>query len=273
MLDIRQSSNYIKYLENTGWVVEEKNDIYYFIKKFPFIGSVIKIQRPEILDYSYIYKLANKHKAFQIIVEPISSSNFKVLTSTGFKISKNPYLPTKTLQLNLTKGQDKLIYNMKKDCRSALKKNDNLRFMIYDLKNINEFRIVWKQSVPLKRYVPSLSNLKSLKKSFGKDCLLITDQGKLAGGVFLISGKYAYYWFAFTGKKGRKNQIQYAIVWKAILWAKKKGCKLFDFEGIYDSRFPNESWKGFTHFKKSFGGKEITYPGTFIKTNIFRVFK
>jgi lipid II:glycine glycyltransferase (peptidoglycan interpeptide bridge formation enzyme) len=43
------------------------------------------------------------------------------------------------------------------------------------------------------------------------------------------------------------------------------GCKIFDFEGIYDSRFPIKSWLGFTHFKKQFGGNEIAYPGCYIK--------
>lgn len=52
------------------------------------------------------------------------------------------------------------------------------------------------------------------------------------------------------------------------MWAKKRGCKIFDFEGIYDERFPNKSWLGFTHFKKSFGGYEVSYPGTYTKTRL-----
>ncbi len=78
----------------------------------------------------------------------------------------------------------------------------------------------------------------------------------------------AYYWQAFTGTFGRKNQTQYKIVWEGVLWAKKKGVKVFDFEGIYDERFPNKSWRGFTHFKKSFGGYEVEYPGAFVKNSI-----
>jgi lipid II:glycine glycyltransferase (peptidoglycan interpeptide bridge formation enzyme) len=58
------------------------------------------------------------------------------------------------------------------------------------------------------------------------------------------------------------------MVWYGILWGKKRGAKMFDFEGIYDSRFPNKSWLGFTHFKKSFGGKEVEYPGCFVKTKL-----
>jgi lipid II:glycine glycyltransferase (peptidoglycan interpeptide bridge formation enzyme) len=47
--------------------------------------------------------------------------------------------------------------------------------------------------------------------------------------------------------------------------AKKRKCKLWDFEGIYDERFPNKDWLGFSHFKKSFGGSEILFPGSVTK--------
>jgi len=91
-----------------------------------------------------------------------------------------------------------------------------------------------------------------------------------AGAIFLIGDEISYYWQAFSNNEGRKNFAQYRIVWEGILWAKKQGAKIFDFEGIYDERFPNKNWKGFTHFKKSFGGYEVEYPGAFIKINLSR---
>jgi lipid II:glycine glycyltransferase (peptidoglycan interpeptide bridge formation enzyme) len=59
------------------------------------------------------------------------------------------------------------------------------------------------------------------------------------------------------------------LVWEAIKRAKKMGCRTFDFEGIDDPRFPIRAWRGFSHFKKSFGGKEIDYPGCFKKARSF----
>ena len=42
--------------------------------------------------------------------------------------------------------------------------------------------------------------------------------------------------------------------------AKEKGYKLYDFLGIAPKDAPkSHSWSGITHFKKKFGGKEITY--------------
>jgi lipid II:glycine glycyltransferase (peptidoglycan interpeptide bridge formation enzyme) len=47
---------------------------------------------------------------------------------------------------------------------------------------------------------------------------------------------------------------------------KKKGCKLLDLEGIYDPRNPvTKRWRGFTLFKRGFGGREVEYIGSFVK--------
>ena len=66
---------------------------------------------------------------------------------------------------------------------------------------------------------------------------------------------------------GKKLFVPTALTWEAIISAKKEGKKVFDFEGIYDERVPNKKWLGFTHFKKSFGGDVVEYPGCFVKIN------
>jgi lipid II:glycine glycyltransferase (peptidoglycan interpeptide bridge formation enzyme) len=151
---------------------------------------------------------------------------------------------------------------MKKDARYAIRKTKNLK--TEETENVEKFRESWKKSVGLKRYVPPRTQLLALKKSFGDNCLFLTAQDNSAGAIFLVGDGLAYYWQAFTNNAGRKSLAQYKIVWEGIKWAKKKGAKIFDFEGIYDGRFPNKSWRGFTHFKKSFGGEMVEYPGAYI---------
>lgn len=269
MIDIRQTLQYANYLSKIGWVVERGAEINYFIKKVSLVGSVIKIQRPEEIRINKIRGFVKKYRAFQTIVEPKTELDAKYLASLRFRLSKSPYLPTKTLLLDLTKTKEELFNQLKKDAGSAIRKNSDLRFMIYDLRDIERFRNAWKKAVGLKRYVPPLTHLKALKKSFKKSCLFLIAgsprQSEAAGAIFLMADKIGYYWQAFSNKEGRKFQTQYKIVWEGILWAKKMGGKIFDFEGIYDERFPNKSWFGFTHFKKSFGGYETTYPGTYVK--------
>lgn len=268
MIDIRQTSQYASYLSSTGWEVENIKDNYYFIKKIPVIGSVVKIQRPESISLKDVENIAKKHRAFQIIVEPNNKTRISKLKSQNFKLSKSPYLPTRTLELNLTNSKEKLFRNLKKDCKYALRKNEKTNLITCKLKDVGKFRNAWKKSVGLKRHVPSTYKLEAMKKSFKDKSLIVTDNDLNSGAIFLIGDKTAYYWQAFTNKKGRKKQRQYKIVWEAILWAKEKGVKNFDFEGIYDKRFPQKSWLGFTHFKKSFGGTIVEYPGAFVKTRL-----
>ena len=44
--------------------------------------------------------------------------------------------------------------------------------------------------------------------------------------------------------------------------AKEKGLKHVDLWGVAPEDQPDHKWAGFTAFKKSFGGREIAYPGT-----------
>jgi lipid II:glycine glycyltransferase (peptidoglycan interpeptide bridge formation enzyme) len=271
MIDIRQTQEYAKYLERLGWKVERVAEINYFIKKIPVFGSVLKLQRPEEIRLSKVWELAKKNKSFQVVVEPKTQLDAGFLSSSGFKLSKSPYLPSKTLILDITQTPENLLTNMRKDARAAVLKETGPGLKIIG-KNLQEgigkFRSAWRKAVGSKRYVPPLEHLIALKESFKDDCLFLMEEGGSSGAIFLIGDKIAYYWQAFTNKEGRKNLTQYKIVWQGVKWAKGRGAKVFDFEGIYDERFPQKSWLGFTHFKKSFGGHEVLYPGCMARIRI-----
>jgi lipid II:glycine glycyltransferase (peptidoglycan interpeptide bridge formation enzyme) len=277
--DVRQSTNYSKYLKSQGWIVERIKNTNYFIKKIPLLGSVLKVQRPINLDFETIQKLEKKYKTFQTIIEPNLSSIInsfsdihKLILSQGFKLSKSPYLPSKTLHLDLNSSEKEIYNNFTKDCKYSIRKGERLKIIKYStLKDIEFFHNGWRNSVNFSRFVPSLTSLINLKKSFPNNhSIFLASHNKIGNiigrAIFTRSSHdFAYYWYGFTNNEGRTSLSQYSLLYSGILWGKKMGCKIFDFEGIYDSRFPNKSWLGFTHFKKSFGGKEILYPGCYTK--------
>lgn len=293
MIDIRQSQNYANYLEREGWVVERIEEINYFIRKFPVIGSILKLQRPEKIDFETIDKLARKYRVFQIIIEPnlgsgsgtVFKNDHDLLSQNGFKLSKSPYLPTKTLQINLTQTKEKIYESFSKNCRYSTKRGSSQLIKEYSSPNeIKIWRKAWKNSVNFSRFVPGEEQLINLRRSFpNNNSIFLASHnisGRVIGGAlftisshdrstYICSGEAtAYYWYGFTNKEGRTSLSQYTLLYQGILWAKKQGCKIFDFEGIYDPRFPNKSWLGFTHFKKSFGGLEVLYPGCYTKFRI-----
>lgn len=263
MVDIRQTQKYADYMEKTGWIVERKDNVNYLVKKLPIIGSFIKVQRPGKLNNKKIEKLSNKYRAFQIVVEPKDNKQKSIIEKHGFKLSQSPYLPSKTLHLDLTRSKKELFDNLDKDAKYSLRKAEEIK--IYDTQSLEAFHKSWKKAVPFKRAVTPLKKLQALNDTFKESsAFLITPSGS-AGAIFLIAADKSYYWQAFTSEAGREELSQYKIVWAGILWAKKRGAKIFDFEGIYDKRFPKKEWKGFTKFKKKFGGREVKYPGAFKK--------
>ena len=295
MKDFRQSAQHVNYLKETGWLVEKLGGSFVFIRRLPLIPvSVLKIQRPEKLpDFSKIDQLARKHRAISVTIEPTNRNQVpmksrippalpRVLGTTGigevgrlkirnygYKLSKSPYLPTKTIQLDLAQSQESLLAQMKKDARYSLRKI-GCRSNCFEAKNekeIERFYRAWRRAVGWRKLIPSLKNIKILKKSFGQNAFFLAFKKEeiVAGTIILIAQETAYYYYAFTNPEGRKLLAQSGLVWEAIKKAKKKGCLIFDFEGIFDSRFPVKSWRGFSHFKKSFGGKEVDYPGCFKK--------
>ena len=124
MRDIRQSINYKKYLESQGWIVERIDNINYFIRKLPLIGSVLKIQRPENIDFETIQKLEKKYKVFQTIIEPDLGSDIHLLVDNGYKLSKSPFLPSKTILLDLTKSEKQIWEGFKKDAKYGIRRGD-----------------------------------------------------------------------------------------------------------------------------------------------------
>ena len=276
MVDIRQSIQYANYLKLQGWTTERIGETNYFIKKLPIIGSVLKIQRPETTDFNTIDRLCRKYHVFQIIIEPQltaginSALKHNVLITHGFRLSKSPFLPSKTLQSDLTQPQKEILGHVKKDARRAVRVGNTKTIKEYSTPSgIRKWREAWKNSVKFDRYVPSVQSLLNLRKSFPYNYSVFLAShnisGNIMGGALFTRTSHgvAYYWYGFTNSEGRTSLSQYSLLYYGILWAKKNGNKIFDFEGIYDPRFPNKSWLGFTHFKRSFGGYEVEYPGCY----------
>src|SRR3989337_2280153 len=120
MIDIRQTPQYANYLKKIGWQVERAAEINYFVKKIPILGSVLKLQRPEEIRLKKFWEIAKKYKSFQIIIEPKTELDSVFVSSVGFKLSKSPYLPSKSLLLDLTLSTRHLINNLHKDARAAI---------------------------------------------------------------------------------------------------------------------------------------------------------
>lgn len=237
MADLRQSPQFAKYLGTLGWIVE--NGI--FIRPLWIFGALAKIQRGVLPDnWKEILK---KHHVWMF---------------------ETNYSPSKTLRVDLTPSTKNIFAQFKKDCRYVLR---GFRVSDFEIRycDFRGFYDIWKLSAQRKSlWIPKEKEYFSLIKCFKNKCFCITINNQ-AGALVLMHDKVAYYYYAGATKEGVKQNLPYLVVWKCMQEAKKRKCKLWDFEGIYDQRFPNKDWLGFSHFKKSFGGTEVLFPGSKIK--------
>jgi len=269
MTDLRQSSQYANYIESIGWKVEKIDKTYIFLKKIPLLGWFAKIQRPAILNNKIINFIEKKYHPFQFSIEPVDQKSLDLITDHHFQISNSPSLPTKTLVLDLKKSEKELLKSFSQKTRYNITRLVTKKSIkVEKSTNILDFTNFWRQNFEKKRFpfFSQQNNIIALSKSFSKNSLILLakkDKKTIAGLFILIHNKKAYYMYAASNDEGRSNYAPTFLTWNAIQLTKKLGCTQFDFDGIYDERFPISSWQGFTKFKKGFGGKEIKYPGIY----------
>lgn len=232
---------------------------------------------------SDLKKLAREKNAFFIRIEPIfpvtSEENHSItgfslqpsdMKKLGFKKSHD-LDPAHTWMLDLDKSEEELLEAMEsrkvRYWRNHLKKNITLR----QSKNPEDISILTKLLADLgdrDNFIPQNENhLKNQLKS-GFATLYIADieeEGKkkpIAAALIYDYEDTRFYAHAAADNAYRKLVPGTIILIQMILDAKNSGQKHYDFWGMTTSTDPNHPWYGFTQYKKSFGGYEVDYAGT-----------
>ncbi|HJZ05310.1 hypothetical protein A2634_00860 [Candidatus Amesbacteria bacterium RIFCSPHIGHO2_01_FULL_48_32] len=258
--DVRQSIEYGRYIEKIGWRVESG----IFLRKLGPV-TIAKIQRRDLPPGWE--KILKRNRVVMCKYEPLR-------TPVGWRQDNWPLLGTKTLRVDLRPSEEKIFNSFKKDCRYIVRKlQDTTRLpdgQGYKIQtdDFEGFYEIWRKSAKRKHlWIPGKKEFDFLVDSFGEKCFCATINGE-AGAVILTHEKTAFYYYAGATEEGNRMNLPYLVVWEAMKEAKRRGMKVWDFEGIYDSRWPNKGWLGFSHFKKSFGGVEVEYPGCFTRWQV-----
>lgn len=278
--NIRQSPQFARYLETIGWTIESVNHEYIFIRRIPLLGSMIKAQRVgKTFSLDALAQIEKKYKPFRVVLEydegEISAEDVK---QHGFSRGTTIFAPSKTIQIDISSSEDEIFQRFTEAKRRGVRRALKNDIIIKETDDIQSFITVKWGSGPFSWLIRN--NQVNLWKSFApKDAtvLLAYKKGEkkpLGGILMLFHGNIAYYWQAGAKKRGKKLFAPTLLVWESLKLAKKRGYRLYDFEGVYDERFPTVSapWRGFTKFKEGFGGYEVTYPEPWVKNLGFRLF-
>lgn len=220
-----------------------------------------------------LVSLATEKNATFIRIEPTLALNAakmaKIGKNLGHTIKKSHDLdPAHTWVLDLNADEDTLLANMEsrkvRYWRNHAKKGISLR----TTQNPDEITVLndlLQKLGEVDNFTPQDENhLKNQLKS-GFATLYIADlaENPIAAALIYDHNDTRYYAHAATDFEHRKLAAGTIILIQMILDAKKNGQKFYDFWGITTSTDHNHPWYGFTMYKKSFGGRQINYSGTY----------
>jgi lipid II:glycine glycyltransferase (peptidoglycan interpeptide bridge formation enzyme) len=82
---------------------------------------------------------------------------------------------------------------------------------------------------------------------------------RLATALIIYFGDTATYKYGGSLQAHRNVMAPYLLHFEAMLTAKSRGHRWYDFYGIAKDDNPDDLWAGFSAFKRKFGGRERNY--------------
>lgn len=171
-----------------------------------------------------------------------------------------------TVIIDLTKSEDELLADMRRQTRYEVRRADKLGIKV-ECSNTEEiFREFHKaQSETAKRqhfFPPSLKLLLAEREAFGDKATIYVakyEDQPVAYGLIIMNGQEADYYEAASTELNHKLPGAYALIWRAIKDLKFKGYKRFNLWGIAPPNQPHHRYAGVTTFKTGFGGEITEY--------------
>lgn len=220
---------------------------------------------------------AKTHGVDYIRVEPVSSDKSYIFSGGyGYRKCGRTSQPDLTLQIDLTKDTRDIMLDMTKTNRYLWNKSERagLSFKIlYDINALepfidmmNETSERTKAKFRQKNYYETLLKTLGYTKNVGISYVYHNNE-ELSGVLFAddFIAKRRYYLYAGSFDKARKFSANSPLVTYLILNAKNAGFTSFDFFGLSPITAVNHRWAGFSKFKRSFGGQEVSFSGTWEK--------
>jgi len=264
-IDLRQTPEYAEYMSLIGWkpikVFSFQFSVfsYIYIKKIPLLPwSIGKLQRPVgPIDWELVAKIRKKYRIIKLITEEMVAK--------------------KTMWVDLRKSEKELLGAMKPKTRYniGLAKRRGIKIKIANGKWLmansntrnNFFELLHKNSKRLNIFSMPQKWFEAQVKAFGEKCFGVLalrlrsgqEAELLAGNFFMTSRDGCFYAHNGSTEWGRKLMAPTLCTWEGMREAKRRKLKVFDFEGIYDGSRVLRRWRGFTRFKKGFGGEEIIF--------------
>ena len=213
---------------------------------------------------------------------PMTAESLKLLEGLGLRKSPMHLAAEHTVMINLDLSKEELMAKMRRQTRYEVRRADKLGIKVAKSNSeaiFKEFCRVQGKTARRQGFVPpSLRVLMAEREAFSDDIMIYkattgeasieqapdktpsTEEGEaIAYGMIIRGGKEADYYEAASTELNRKLPGAYALLWQAILDAKKAGYARFNLWGIAPAGQPHHRYAGVTTFKTGFPGEIVEF--------------
>ncbi len=236
-------------------------------------GPIIDWENKELITHvkNSIEEIGKRHNCVFARVRPQIHNNEhskEIFTHMGFVPAPIHLHAQLTLQLDLTKSEEELMMDMRKNTRYEVRKALSTGLTVQkstDPESIQKFYDLQLETAKRQNFVPfSYTYLHEQFKVFAAQNMAYLysayhEQTLLAQAFIIFYGQEAVYHYGASAQAGREYPGAYLLQWEAICEAKRRGMKRYNFWGITHEHEKNHRFYGLSIFKRGFGGEEVEY--------------
>jgi lipid II:glycine glycyltransferase (peptidoglycan interpeptide bridge formation enzyme) len=262
------------------------------IRRLPLIGRVGYIHRGPLLAsrapgltpllIAKLKEVARQHSIQCLIVHPPVNGEAldQGLHDSGFRLTGMRTASLATVVLDLGPDEDSLLSGMKPKTRYnvQLSQRKGIRVREGAAADLPIFQKMLEQTAVRQNFSPNsashLANMCRILTPAGQFKLFIAEfEGRAVSGLLAVPFRdtVIYKRGAWSGQHGNRRPNE-ALHWAAIRWAKSKGFRYYDFDGIQartakgivnGEPLPDSMLHSVTRFKLGFGGRVVLLPGSY----------
>ena len=244
-------------------------------------GPAAELEKEE--EFSFLLRAlretARKHRAIFLKIDPdLPAEDEKArccLESFGFRPAKaesgfEGVQPRFVFRLDISPSEEELLANMAGKTRYNLRIAQRRGVTVRQAKNRGELAVFYRILVEtaqrdrfLIRNYSYFETLWDCLVERGLAALFLAEyEGEvIAGTLAFIFGDKAWYIYGASSNRHRNVMPNYLLQWEMICWAKRAGCRLYDFRGVPGRVDEQHPLYGLYRFKKGFGGVYTEFIG------------
>ena len=235
-------------------------------------GPLIDWKNPEVLRivFTRIHKVAVENRCAFVRIRPQlrrNAENLEILNKLGLKPSPMHLAAEHTVIIDLTKSEEELLANMRRQTRYDVRRAEKLGITVEKYNTgeaFLEFHHVQDETAKRQHFIPpKLPILLAEHDAFGDNATIYiaksAENQPIAYGLIIVNGREADYYEAASTDLNRKLPGAHALIWQAIKVLKAAGVERFNLWGIAPPNQPHHRYAGVTTFKTGFGGEIVEY--------------